>query len=117
MRKGYLHADIANACHRLVRQFIVCQQKPYAKTLCPGVQKFLQNYRLIRPLFREDEMLIPIFFREVLLLKLCNALKHYLDGAYSQDAAHEQITRFLGLLDEAVLLTQCFATDRTQSTS
>lgn len=108
VRVDYVHADIANACHRLVRQFVVHQGRPHRETVCLGVREFVRGYRSWRDFSDEDIALIPVFLRYVLFKKIRGVTTRYLNGKFSHDVAYEQTDRFLNLLPEAEIIARCF---------
>ena len=61
--------DIAMALHRLVRQYVVHQKKPWQETLKEGIRIFIEAYASVNPLNRQQIDLLPLFAKAHLLRK------------------------------------------------
>ena len=96
----YIYADIAYACHRLVRQYVVCEGKPFEETLEAGVRIFMDNFLKICPLTTAEIRLIPVFMQRVLLSKIYLISRRYIWGIFTLNIARFEIGKCVGLLRE-----------------
>jgi len=92
--------DIAMALHRLVRQYIVHQARPWRDSILAGVATFLGAYRTINPSVEQDVRLLPKFMSAMLFRKMAHNLGLYRKGARSWESCLSQWQRFFGFLDE-----------------
>lgn len=104
VRTGELCRDVANACHRFVRQFVVFQGKNWQETLAEGLRLFVGEYAKVNSFSQEEISLIPIFTRDELLRKLFKDLNlHYFEG-YSKNVEGGELNKKLTLLKEASII-------------
>lgn len=92
--------DIAMALHRLVRQYIVYQGKPWQETLPEGIGIFLDAYQSVDSLVRQEITTLPVFMKGLLLRKMAGNLNHYRKGTRNWKNCLSQCARFLGYLEE-----------------
>ncbi|MEK7560602.1 MAG: phosphotransferase [Patescibacteria group bacterium] len=98
---GPLMDDVAMACHRLTRQYVVHQKKrPWPKTLSPGLRSFLEAYMTIHPLSDEELGFLPVFMTDLLFRKLLNNIRTYIQGKRTAEIAYTQHQRFVNFMDE-----------------
>ena len=88
------------ALHRLVRQYIVHQARPWRDSILAGVATFLGAYRTINPSVEQDVRLLPKFMSAMLFRKMAHNLGLYRKGARSWESCLSQWQRFFGFLDE-----------------
>lgn len=105
---GELLRDVACACHRFVRQFVVYQSVRRSTSIRElvneGVSKFLIDYDWVNPLRRDDRFLISAFMQDELLTKtLSNVSRYYQNGDDSQVTDGELLKK-LNLLMEASII-------------
>lgn len=96
---GTTGLDIGNACHRLVRQYVVSQAEtegiPWQRSLPIGLEAFLSAYGSV------DRKTLPVFMQEILLRKIgAVILVEYPQNLLSSKVSIEQIERFVSFLDE-----------------
>lgn len=92
--------DIAMALHRLVRQYVVHQGKPWQETLSEGIGIFLDAYGSADPHVRMDIATLPVFMKGMLLRKMAGNLNHYRKGTRNWENCLSQCVRFLGYIKE-----------------
>lgn len=105
----YIYADIAYACHRLVRQYVVCEGGPFEETLGVGVRIFTDNFLKICPLTAAEIKFIPVFMQRVLLSKIHLISRRYIWGIFTKDIAKFEIGKCVGLLREVEEFKKIFA--------
>lgn len=96
---GTVGLDVGNACHRLVRQYVVSRSEtegiPWQRSLPIGLETFLSSYGDI------DRGTLPVFMQEILLRKIGAVLMYeYPQQILSSEVSMEQIERFVTFLDE-----------------
>lgn len=113
-----LARDVGNACHRFVRQYVVCAGRPWRETLGRGTRVFLDSYLAVNPLPENELKLLPLFIKDELLRKLQSTLTKLAAGENVEKYTGE-VLKFLGLLREAdavgEAITACL--DRVHSDS
>ena len=92
--------DIAMALHRLVRQYVVYQGKPWRETLPEGVRIFLDAYASMDLSVMREMNFLPVFMKGLLLRRIAGNAYHYRKGTRSWENCLSQCTRFLGYLEE-----------------
>lgn len=92
--------DIAMALHRLVRQFVVHQGKPWQDSILGGAAIFLGAYGMVDPSVERHVKLLPEFMRGLLLRKMAYNFGLYQKGARSWESCLSQWKRFFGFLEE-----------------
>lgn len=98
--EGELLRDVGNACHRFVRQYVVCQGKPWPESLSRGVRLFLETYQTVNPLSQEELRLMPFFIVDELLRKLASAAGKM--ATQEKPGTYEaEVMKFIDLLKEA----------------
>lgn len=101
LRIGELARDIANACHRMVRQYVVFSGGDRRKYLPKGVRLFLEEYSKLNPISDKEKRAMPVFIKDEILRKLFKDLgKFYFDGEGRYIAGGE-LEKKLNLLAEA----------------
>ena len=109
MVKGNVCVDVANACHRLVRQHVVYQGAPWQETLAVGVSIFFESYLSENPGLREELKRVPYFMKDKILRNLEGCLSLYRAGKWTHEVALKEITKQTGLLLETDLLAMACA--------
>lgn len=104
-----LARDVGNACHRFVRQYVVCAGDPWRETLGRGLRLFLDAYRAVNPLSENELLLLPLFIKDELLRKLQSTLTKLAAGENVEKYTGE-VLKFLGLLREADAVGEAIAT-------
>lgn len=92
--------DIAMACHRLVRQYIVHAGRPWEDMLADGVRLFLGSYTAAYPLEEARVRLLPAFADALLLRKMAHNLNLYRAGRRVWEESLSQWERFFLFMDE-----------------
>lgn len=92
--------DIAMACHRLCRQCVVRDGRPWQETLEIYVRLFLEAYASITPLCDYCIRTLPAFAAAFLCRKMAYNFELYMEGKKTPVACHAQFQRFFGFLDE-----------------
>lgn len=92
--------DIAMACHRLVRQYVVCQQRPWQESLEEGIELFLHAHGSVTPLCAHCITTLPIFARGLVFRKMAYNFWRYVEGASHWQICLAQFERFFLFLDE-----------------
>lgn len=92
--------DLAMACHRLVRQYIVHQGKPWQETIADGLNFFLDAYTSVIPMTDQRIVLLPTFTVSLLLRKIVYNFSLYKTGKRSWEPALFQVSRFLAFFEE-----------------
>ena len=92
--------DVAMACHRLVRQYIVHEGRPWQEILQQGVELFLQAYVSVLPLCDECVCSLPAFDAALILRKMAHNFNLYRKGVRSWESCLSQWQRFFGFLEE-----------------
>lgn len=92
--------DIAMACHRLARQYVVYQQRPLQESLAEGVELFLHAYGSVIPLCDQCIKALPIFARGLIFRKMAYNFWRYVEGARNWEVCLSQFQRFFLFLDE-----------------
>lgn len=107
MKKSQLARDVANACHRFTRQYVVYQKKPWIKTLPYAIKTFLNEYQKINPLNEKESALLPFFIIDETLGKIYRILaRHYIQQtALDQNELKKQLV----LLKEAKIIERIMA--------
>lgn len=105
VRVGELARDVANACHRFVRQFVVYQGRGWRETLPVGVGIFMQRYIAVNPLSPDEISKSGALISDEILNKLFSDIGRYAGGnpSYVIDGEME---KKLTLLREAELVGQ-----------
>ena len=93
--------DIAMALHRLVRQYVVYQGKPWQETLSRGIEIFVRAYGSIDPSVAQSTEILPKFMSALLLRKMAYNFGLYQRGARKWEVCLSQCTKFYGFLEEA----------------
>ncbi|MCC7522740.1 phosphotransferase [Candidatus Uhrbacteria bacterium] len=111
---GTLGMDLGMACHRLVRQYMVCRNKErgerWENSLNTGLRVFLESYQDAMPDITNEHLRdMPHFMREILLRKIGYNLTLFAEGKRADDMACSQIERFIGLLNEVDEMGEYFA--------
>lgn len=97
---GTLGMDVANACHRLVRQYVIYQEAPWEESLAKGVELFLKTYLTENPWFEREVSHLSLFMEEILLRKLSLNLEYFATGRHTEEVALSEAQKFIGLLLE-----------------
>ncbi|MFY9463337.1 MAG: phosphotransferase [Candidatus Sungiibacteriota bacterium] len=92
--------DVAMACHRLVRQYVVHQGKPWQETLQQGIELFLQAYVSMLPLCDECVRSLPAFDVALILRKMAYNFDLYMRGKRGWQGCLSQFQRFFLFLEE-----------------
>lgn len=92
--------DIAMALHRLVRQFIVHQARPWQDRILGGIAIFLRAYGMVDPSVERHVKLLPAFMAGLLFRKMAHNFGLYRKGARSWESCLSQWQRFFGFLEE-----------------
>lgn len=92
--------DVAMACHRLVRQYIVHAERPWEDILAEAVRSFLNSYTAVHPLEDARMHLLPAFAEAFLLRKMAYNLNLYRTGMRTWEESLSQWERFLSFMDE-----------------
>ena len=102
IRSGFRAADVASACHRLVRQYVVFSGRPWQDVLKEGLRVFLNQYQSIYPLPKEEFGLLPYFMELALLRKVKGNLSKYYQKKpeWSEQIAYEEFIKQKNLLAE-----------------
>jgi Ser/Thr protein kinase RdoA (MazF antagonist) len=103
-----LMREVASACHRFVRQFVVFQEKPWKQALATGLHLFLQEYFSRNPVLRSEIDLLPFFLYDELLRKLQYALCQ-LPKQEKQAVFEAEVHKFILLLKESVEIEKTLA--------
>lgn len=111
---GTLGMDLGMACHRLVRQYMVCRNLEHGErwenSLPIGLRVFLEAYQDAMPGVTQEHLRdTPTFMREILLRKIGYNLTMFAWNKRADDMASSQIERFIGLLDEVDQMDEFFA--------
>ena len=93
--------DVAMACHRLVRQYVVHEGRPWQEVLQQGVELFLQAYVSVLPLCDECVRSLPAFDAALILRKMAHNFNLYREGKREWQGCLSQFQRFFLFLDEA----------------
>ncbi len=96
-----LMREVASACHRFVRQYVIFQEKPWQQTLGKGLGIFLKGYFSENPKLRSEINLLPFFLFDELLRKLQYALKQ-LPNEEKQAIYEAEAHKFILLLKESI---------------
>ena len=99
MAPGPVTLDLANACHRLVRQ-AVCYAEGDPEKLPSLLGSFLFSYSRGWPLSREEIVTLPLYMREILLRKISDNIHLMETEGYPDATAVEEMERWLILLVE-----------------
>ncbi|KKU07740.1 MAG: hypothetical protein UX10_C0006G0011 [Candidatus Magasanikbacteria bacterium GW2011_GWA2_45_39] len=102
VRMGELIRDVGNACHRLVRQFVVLQGGDWRTHLAEGLKIFLQAYSEVNPLNNQEILAIPYFIKDELLRKLFHNLNVYYREGDDKYLIGGELEKKLNLLREAI---------------
>src|SRR3989344_250419 len=102
VRLGFRAADAASACHRLVRQYVVCSGKSWNKVLEKGLRTFISNYQTVFPLPAKELALFSEFMALALLRKIKGNLFKYFQKKpdWSYDVAHKEFIKQMNLFAE-----------------
>lgn len=92
--------DIAMAMHRLVRQYVVHQARPWEETLATGIHIFLDAYAGVNSSVRDNVQLLPKFMSALLFRKMAYNFRLYRKGARSWESCLSQWQRFFGFFEE-----------------
>jgi len=93
--------DIAMALHRLVRQYVVHQGKPWQETLPEGIRIFLDAYASVDPSVKLEMSFLSAFMKGFLFRRMAGNVNHYRKGTRNWENCLSQCTRFFGYLEEA----------------
>ena len=104
VRLGELCRDVANACHRFLRQFIVFQKKDWRRALPRGLEIFIREYTEVNPLKKNEISLFPVFISDELLRKIFKDLNLYYFRNYSRNVERGELEKKLNLLKEATII-------------
>ncbi|MDO8500042.1 MAG: phosphotransferase [bacterium] len=104
VRMGELARDVANACHRFVRQFVVFHGGDWQDPLRRGLELFLAEYTKHNSLGREELVLLPVFIQDELLRKLFKDLNLYYREGYARNVEGGELKKKLTLLQEAIAI-------------
>lgn len=102
---GRLAADVGNACHRFVRQFVVYQREmnqrlPIYELLVEGVELFFREYLKSNSLNSFDLVSVPFLIKDELLRKLNSCLTKWYEHQ-NEMAVRGELEKFISLLKEA----------------
>lgn len=104
MHVGRLGVDVGNACHRLVRQFVVNQ----SGSLTDGLDTFLNAYRKVDSSYTDEDIAaLPFFMREILLRKIGFCILAVPEKKYTDTESAEYIARFTQMLNEVDEIESC----------
>lgn len=92
--------DIAMACHRLTRQYVVHQGRPWQETLPKSIAIFLETYAGVDRSVEQKIKLLPAFMKGLLLRKMAGNLAFYRKKLRSWESCCSQWKRFLAFLEE-----------------
>lgn len=101
-----LARDIGKACHRFVRQYVVCQGRPWQETLDGGVRAFFEGYIGVNPVAEKDFREISNLLKDELVSMLAKVLgDHYLRNN-SLLVKSGEFEKMLILLRESLILEE-----------
>lgn len=104
--------DVANACHRFVRQFAVHHaiehNEPWQKTLPEGIRIFMDAYIKENSLDPEEMRFFPLFIKDELLRKLFRDISRYCHEGKSEKLEGGELEKKLGLLEESLEIEKAF---------
>ncbi len=106
IRSHYRAFDAAGGAHRLIRQFVIAEGKPWQESLREGSTLFWDAYQFVFPLSKEDESTIPVFMKMAILRKTQGTLTNYYGGkaGWTDTLAYSELLKQLTLLHEAVAI-------------
>lgn len=104
VRNDVVWRDVANACHRFVRQYVVFQNISYAKTLLHGLEIFIDSYAVVDPQIKEHTGLFAAFIKDELLRKLFKDLSLYYIDHNMRNLEGGALETKLSLLREADII-------------
>lgn len=105
---GELARDVGKACHRLVRQFVVFQEKPWRESLREGVRIFFEEYLKIHPLNDIDLDFVPRLLRDDLVSLAHYVLQQWYTHQNTNLVEKGEFDKFLILLEESLHLETTF---------
>ncbi len=101
IRPGARARDVANACHRFVRQFVVASGQPWEETLPEGIRIFLSAYESVEPLTSDERAAMPVLLVDELLRKIQYICTEAYDNGNDRLMTPENFDKLVGLLEEA----------------
>jgi len=110
VRMGELARDVGNACHRLVRQFVVFQGGDWRAHLAEGLKVFLQAYSEVNQLDNQEIAAIPHFIKDELLRKFFHNLNAYYREGEDKYIIGGELEKKLPLLREAAEIEKVLPT-------
>ncbi len=105
VRMGERARDVAGACHRFVRQYVVNAGRPWEETLADGVRAFCSAYESADPLTADDRIALPVMLMDELLRKVHFLFTTYYEQGTDRFIGGGELTKMMTLLREA----ECFA--------
>jgi homoserine kinase type II len=100
--------DVANACHRFVRQYVVNQGGPWEALLPKGAGLFLDAYEAVLPLAAEDKAMLPVVLCDELIRKVVFVESAYYTGGSERYFENGEFDKIITLLQEAHFLADIF---------
>ncbi len=92
--------DLAMGLHRLVRQCIVHQRKPWQEGLDRGIGLFLETQMGVEPLCESCIRALPLFGEALLFRKMAHNFGLYMEGKRDWQGCLAQFQRFFVFLNE-----------------
>ena len=106
VRMGEGCRDAANACHRFVRQFAVCQGGEWRKTVPQGLKIFMKEYTKVSPL--KEVRLFPLYIQDEILRKIFQDVSRYCLENDQRQVEGGELEKKLTLLKEASILEEYY---------